>query len=185
MFIYLVNNTSNLFSVNNIVNHHKSKGKKVSYDTVSLYLSYIQDTFLIHKADRYNIKGKEVLSGVCKYYANDLAFEHYLFRGINHGVGYNVENLQYLDLKRSGYEVYVGSLKNREVDFVAIRQDRVICVQSTYMLIDDTTIEREYSVSESIKDNYEKYVVSLDDIPLKSKEGIQNIPAWQFYKIME
>lgn len=184
LFIYLVNNTSNLFSVNNIVNYYKSKGKKVSYDTIALYLSYIQDTFLIHKTDRYNLKEKDILSGVCKYYVNDLAFEHYLFRGIHHGIGYNLENLQYLDLRRSGYEVYVGSLKNREVDFVAIRQDRVIYVQSAYMLIDDTTIEREYSVLEGINDNYEKYVVSLDDIPLRSKGGIQNIPAWQFYKVI-
>ncbi len=184
LFIYLINNTSNLFSVNSIVNYYKSKGKKVTYDTIALYLSYIQDTFLIHKAERYNIKGKEILSGVCKYYANDLAFEHYLFRGLQHGLGYNLENLQYLDLKRAGYEVYVGNIKNKEIDFVAIKGDRTIYIQSTYMLLDDNTIEREYSALESIKDNYEKYVVSLDDIPLKSKDGIQNITAWNFHSVI-
>lgn len=99
LFAYLVNNSSNLLSVTNITNFIKSKGRKTSYDTVSLYLGYIEEVYLAHRALRYNIKGKEILSGSCKYYMNDLSFKN----------------------------------------------DRIIYVQATYMLVDEQTIEREYA----------------------------------------
>ena len=156
LFAYLVNNSSNLLSVTNITNFIKSKGRKTSYDTVSLYLGYIEEVYLAHRALRYNIKGKEILSDSCKYYMNDLSFKNYLYAGFGYGVGYLLENLVYLDLLRHGYEVYVGSIKDKEVDFVAIKNDRIIYVQATYMLVDEQTIEREYAPLECIADNYEK-----------------------------
>ena len=156
LFAYLVNNSSNLLSVTNITNFIKSKGHKTSYDTVSLYLGYIEEVYLAHRALRYNIKGKEILSGCCKYYMNDLSFKNYLYAGFGYGVGYLLENLVYLDLLRHGYEVYVRSIKDKEVDFVAIKNDRIIYVQATYMLVDEQTIEREYAPLECIADNYEK-----------------------------
>lgn len=128
LFAYLVNNSSNLLSVTNIANFIKSKGHKTSYDTVSLYLGYIEEVYLAHRALRYNIKGKEILSGSCKYYMNDLSFKNYLYAGFGYGVGYLLENLVYLDLLRHGYEVYVGSINDKEVDFVAIKNDRIIYV---------------------------------------------------------
>ena len=145
LFAYLVNNSSNLLSVTNITNFIKSKGHKTSYDTVSLYLGYIEEVYLAHRALRYNIKGKEILSVSCKYYMNDLSFKNYLYAGFGYGAGYLLENLVYLDLLRHGYEVYVGSIKDKEVDFVAIKNDRIIYVQATYMLVDEQTIEREYA----------------------------------------
>ena len=156
LFAYLVNNSSNLLSVTNITNFIKSKGHKTSYDTVSLYLGYIEEVYLAHRALRYNIKGKEILSGSWKYYMNDLSFKNYLYAGFGYGVGYLLENLVYLDLLRHGYEVYVGSIKDKEVDFVAIKNDCIIYVQATYMLVDEQTIEREYAPLECIADNYEK-----------------------------
>lgn len=87
---------------------------------------------------------------------NDLSFKNYLYAGFGYGVGYLLENLVYLDLLRHGYEVYVGSIKDKEVDFVAIKNDRIIYVQATYMLVDEQTIEREYAPLECIADNYEK-----------------------------
>ena len=156
LFAYLVNNSSNLLSVTNITNFIKSKGHKTSYDTVSLYLGYIEEVYLAHRALRYNIKGKEILSGSWKYYMNDLSFKNYLYAGFGYGAGYLLENLVYLDLLRHGYEVYVGSIKDKEVDFVAIKNDCIIYVQATYMLVDEQTIEREYAPLECIADNYEK-----------------------------
>ena len=156
LFAYLVNNSSNLLSVTNITNFIKSKGRKTSYDTVSIYFGYIEEVYLAHRAFRYNIKGKEILSGSCKYYMNDLSFKNYLYAGFGYGAGYLLENLVYLDLLRHGYEVYVGSIKDKEVDFVAIKNDRIIYVQATYMLVDEQTIEREYAPLECIADNYEK-----------------------------
>ncbi len=182
LFIYVVNNTSNLFSVNSLIKYYKSLGRSVSFDKVSAYLEYLCETYLIHRTERYNIRGKETIAGVCKYYANDLSFSNYLYKGFPHGLGYNLENLQYLDLLRAGYSVYVGSIKDKEVDFVAQRGERVIYVQSTYLLTEEETVEREYSPLENISDNYEKYVVSMDDLRLPSRGGIEHVHAWEFHE---
>lgn len=93
-------------------------------------------------------------------------------------------NMVYLDLLRYGYDVYVGSIKDKEVDFVAIKNDRIIYVQATYMLVDDKTIEREYAPLECIADNYEKIVVSLDDLQLPSRNGIRHVRAWELAKVL-
>ena len=86
IFGYLVNNASNLISVNNVVNFFKSKGRKTNYETVSNYILYLEEANLLHRAERYNIKGKDIISGTCKYYVNDLAFHNYLYNG--YGKGY-------------------------------------------------------------------------------------------------
>ncbi len=184
IFSYLVNNASNLISIKNILNYFKSNLRKTSYDTIAMYINYIEDTFLVHKAERYNIKGKEILSGNRKYYINDLSFNNYLFKGFGYGVGYQLENLIYLDLLRAGFDVYVGELNKKEVDFVAVKDDKTIYVQSSYLLYDEKTIEREYSSLEAIQDNYPKFVVSLDDIKLNSKKGIEHIQAWEFEELI-
>lgn len=181
IFAYLVNNASNLISITNIVKYFKGQGRKVSYDAVSNYIGYIEDTFLIHRCERYDIKGKDILSGNTKFYINDLAYKNYLYSGFGYGFGYLMENLVYLELRRSGFDVYVGTLRNKEVDFVAKKGDRIVYLQSTYMLADETTIEREYSALEAIPDNYEKIVVSLDDLAFPLKEGIKHIRAWELF----
>jgi predicted AAA+ superfamily ATPase len=91
-----------------------------------------------------------------------------------------LENLVYLDLLRAGYEVYTGNIKNKEVDFVARKADKVIYVQCAYLLVEAETIAREYASLEAIDDNYEKYVVSLDDLTMPSNKGINHLQAWEF-----
>ena len=182
LFAYLVNNASNLVSVQNIVNYMSSKGRKTGYETVSQYIDYLTETFIVRKAERYDLRGREILNGTAKYYSNDQAFHNYLFGGYGYGAGYMLENMVYLDLRRAGYNVYVGVLRSQEIDFIAEKGDRRIYVQVCYMLLDDTTIDREYSPLRSIPDNYEKYVVSIDDISLPVKDGIRNIPAWNLKK---
>lgn len=179
IFVYLVNNASNLISITNIVNYFKSNKRKTTYDTVANYIGYIEDTFLIHKVERYDIRGKDTISGNSKYYINDLAFKNYLYTGFGYGIGYKLENLVYLELRRAGYEVYVGAMREKEVDFVAKKADRVIYIQSTYLMVDEQTAKREYAPLEAIQDNYEKIVVSLDDIALPSNEGIKHVQAWK------
>ncbi len=179
VFIYLVNNASNLFSIQNIINFFKSKNRKVSYETLSNYLSYIEEAFLSYKVERYNVKGKEVIAGNCKYYLNDLSFKNYLYPGFAYGVGYLLENAVYLELRRLGFQVYVGAVRDKEVDFVAVKNDRTIYIQTTYMMDAEQTAEREYAPLLAINDNYEKWVVSMDEIQFPSKEGIQHIQAWQ------
>lgn len=184
LFAYLVNNASNLISITNIIKYFKGQGRKIGYDGVSNYIGYIEDTFLIHRCERYDIKGKDILSGNSKFYINDLAYKNYLYSGFGYGFGYLVENLVYLELRRAGYEVYVGTLRNKEVDFVAKKNDRIIYLQSTYILIDEETIDREYSALETIGDNYEKVVVSLDDMTLPLKGGIKHIRAWEMGSLL-
>lgn len=179
LFAYLVNNASNLLSITNITNFIKSKGRKTSYDTVAAYIGYVEEVYLAHRALRCNIKGRETLSGSCKYYMNDLSFKNYLYAGWGYGVGYLLENLVYIELLRHGYDVYVGSIKGKEVDFMAIKNDRTIYVQVTYLLVDEQTVKREYAPLECIADNYDKWVVSLDDLPLPSRNGIKHIQAWE------
>ena len=179
IFIYLVNNASNLISITNILNFFKSKKRKTTYDTISNYIGYIEDTFLIHKVERYDIRGKETISGNCKYYINDLAYKNYLYPGFAYGIGYKLENLVYLQLRRSGYDVYVGAMRDKEVDFVAMKGDHILYLQSTYLLSDEQTVRREYAPLEAIQDNYDKYVVSFDEISYPSNKGIKHIQAWK------
>jgi uncharacterized protein len=184
LFVFLVNNASNLISISNIVKYFKGQGRKASFEAVSTYVGYIEDTFLVHRCDRYDIKGKDVLSGNAKFYINDLAYKNYLYPGYGYGFGYLVENLIYLELCRAGYDVYVGVLRNKEVDFVAKKADRIIYLQSTYMLIDESTIEREYAALDAIGDHFEKIVVSLDDNTLPLKGGIKHVQAWNLREIL-
>jgi len=184
VFVYLVNNASNMVSITNIANYFKSNGRRVSYDTIANYIGYIEDAFLVYRAERYDIKGKETISGNCKYYINDLSFKNYLCPGFGYGVGYKLENLVYLELRRAGYKVYIGAMRNKEVDFVAQKADRTLYLQCAYLLADEETIRREYSALEAIPDNYEKAVVSLDDISLPSNNGIKHIQAWRVREIL-
>ena len=144
-------------------------------------MGYIEDTFLIHKVERFDIRGKETIAGNIKYYCNDLAYKNFLFTGFAYGTGYVLENLVFLELRRSGYQVFVGVLPNKEVDFVAKKADRIIYVQSAYLLNDETTTSREYAALEVIPDHYEKIIVSLDDIKFSTKNGIKHIQAWDLH----
>lgn len=184
IFVFLVNNASNLISITNIVNFFKSKKRNTSYDTISNYIGFITDTFLAHKVERYNIKGKETISGNAKYYINDLSFRNFLYSGFGYGTGYKLENLIYLELRRAGYQVYTGTLGDKEVDFVATKGDRRIYVQSAYLLSEEQTVRREYAPLEAIRDSYEKLVVSLDDIALPSNRGIRHIQAWNLAPVL-
>jgi Predicted ATPase (AAA+ superfamily) len=95
------------------------------------YIDYMEDTFLIHRVERYDIRGKETISGNCKYYINDLSFKNYLYPGFGYGIGYKLENLVYLELRRAGYDIYAGTMRDKEVDFVAKKGERLIYLQST------------------------------------------------------
>ena len=184
IFAFLVNNASNLVSVNNIIQWFKSRNRKTNYETVSNYIDYLTSTYILHRAERYHIKGKEIMAGNCKYYSNDLSFKNYLYPGFSYGYGYMLENLVYLHLRRAGFNVYVGFMRNREIDFVARKGDRTIYVQVAHTLTEPTTIEREYSQLESIDDHFEKYVVSLDDLPLPNRNGIKHVQAWNFDSVI-
>ncbi len=178
LFVYLTNTAANFISITNIINFFASKKRKTNYETLSSYINYLESSFLIHRAERYNIKGKDIISGNNKYYLNDLSYRNYLYSGYGYGLGYLLENAVYLSLRRAGYQVYVGTIKDTEVDFVAIKGDQKLYLQVTLQLIEEQTIEREYRSLKLIDDNFKKYVVSLDDYKIPTNEGIEHISAW-------
>ena len=184
IFVYLINNASNLISVSNVFNYFKSLGRKTSYDIISNYIGYLQDSFLVHRCERYDIRGKQTIAGNVKFYANDLAYKNYLYPGFGYGFGYMLENLLYLEIRRAGYEVYTGNIRNKEVDFIAKKADKTIYIQCAYLLAEPETIEREYGAMEVIDDNYEKYVVTLDDLIMPSNKGIKHVQAWNLAEIL-
>lgn len=178
LFVYLVNSASNLISITNIINFFASKKRKTNYETLSSYITYLENSFLIHRAERYNIKGKDTISGNSKYYLNDLSYRNYLYSGYGYGIGYLLENAVYLSLRRAGYQVYVGIIRDAEVDFVAIKGDKRVYLQVTYQLTEEKTIEREYRSLKLIDDNFDKYIVSMDDYKMPTNEGIKHVSAW-------
>jgi predicted AAA+ superfamily ATPase len=184
LFVYLVNSAANFVSVTNIINFFASKKRKTNYETLSTYINYLENSFLIHRAGKYNIKGKDTISGNCKYYLNDLSYRNYLYSGYGFGLGYLLENAVYLALRRAGYRVYAGTIKDTEIDFVAMKGDRKLYLQVTLQLTEEQVVEREYRSLKLIDDNFGKYVVSMDDYEIPTNEGIEHISAWNLDKIL-
>lgn len=179
IFAFLAGNISNMLSINNLINYFKGQKRKTNYETVAQYLTYLEDAYILHRCERYNIKGKEILSGTAKYYLNDLSFKNYLFRGFEHGFGYMLENQIYLQLLYHQYEIYTGHMRNGEIDFVALKNDRRLYVQCTWTMLDnENTAEREYKPLLSIRDNFRKLVVSVDDVPLPNNKGVEHRLVW-------
>lgn len=184
IFIFLVNNASNLISISGLAKYFKSQGRKTSYEIVANYIGYIEDTFLVHRCERFDIRGRNTIAGNAKYYLNDLAFHNYLFSGFGYGYGYLLENLVYIELRRAGFSIYTGVAGGKEIDFVAQKADRTIYLQCAYMLTDGATAEREYSALESVADNFEKVVVTLDEISFPLRGGIRHLQAWRLAEIL-
>lgn len=179
IFKFIIVNIGNPTSLSGIVRYFKSKQKKTNYETLSTYVGYLLDTYVVHEAGRYNIRGKQVLGGVRKYYLNDLAFKNFIFGYYPSDIGYNLENYVFLQLKRMGYKISVGVLVDKEIDFVAEKLGKTIYVQVAYLLNSPKTIEREFGNLLSIKDNHEKIVITMDDVKFSDYEGIKHIHPWE------
>ena len=176
----MIDSVGALFSIHSVTNYLKSAGYKTNSDTISNYIGFLTECYFIHEAERFDIKGKKILGGERKYYLNDLGFKHYLSSSFDFGVGKYLENLVYLDLRRKGYNVYCGKLRNREIDFIAEKGGDKKYIQVCYLLADETVVEREFGNLEQINDNFEKIVLSLDDFSLGNRNGILHKNAWEF-----
>jgi predicted AAA+ superfamily ATPase len=179
LFSYIAGQTGSLFSVNNIVNYFNSQKIKTNHETVSNYLHYLKQAYLIHEVPRYHIRAKEVLSGIRKYYLNDLAFRNYSRLRFSTGLSFNLENLVFLQILQKGYKIYVGTLKEGEIDFVAESGNSRLYIQVAYLLADEAVIAREFGNLRRIGDHYPKMVISLDDFSLGNIDGIEHVPAWE------
>jgi len=180
LFLFVLHNIGNLTSIPSIIKYFKSRNRKTDYSTLSNYLSYIEKSFLIHSSPRYFIKNKETLSGEKKYFVNDLGFRNYLYPNLENEIASGLENVVYIHLLRSGYEVYTGYGRNFEIDFLAIKPDERMYVQVTYLLESKSTIEREFGAYNYVKDFHPKYVISMDEIQIQDFRGIKHLPLWDF-----
>lgn len=176
---YILTTPSQVFSADSLKNYMKSESRNVSLETLYNYLDYIYRANLISKAERYDVRGKRILTGKYKYYLTDLGFTNILSEGKKSQVGAYLENIVYNELIARGYNVNVGTLENAEVDFIATRFDEKIYIQVTYMLSDDKIVDREFNVYNKIEDNYPKYVLSMDHFDF-SQNGIihKNVIDW-------
>jgi len=182
LFQFLCSNIGSLFSINKLVNHLNSTGTKTNFETLSRYVDHLKRALLTHECSRYDIRGKDVLSGTRKYYLNDLAFREYLTPGFDPGLSRRLENTVYLHFKRQGYKVHVGKNQKQEVDFVVEKGEQRIYVQVCYLLANEHIIEREYRSIETIRDSFPKMVVSMDDVPFGTRNGIQHRTAWELLR---
>lgn len=178
-FNFLMTNTGNLTSISSIVSWFKSRQKKTNYETLSSYIGYLKDTFVVHQVERYNLRGKQVLGGEFKYYLNDLAFKNFLSGFFPEDIGHHLENYIYIQLRRMGFNVRVGLINNLEIDFVAEVPGRKLYVQVCYMLNSQKVFDREFGNLLQIKDNYEKVVISLDEMKFSDYEGIKHLRPWE------
>ena len=168
--LFLANNVGQTFSAGTIAKYLKNEGRKLSRETIYNYIEAAKSTFLFHGVRRYSIKGKEILKTNEKYYINDLGIRG-LYSDNEKDIGQSLENIVYLELRRRGYEIFVGKNDDREVDFIAVEGESKIYIQVAYLLAEQATIEREFSVLEDIKDNYTKMVLSMDQIN-RGRNGI-------------
>lgn len=184
---FIADNTGKLFSANSISKFMQHERENVSPGVVRSYMEYLCNAYILNRVSRYDIHGKQILSSNEKYYFEDLGLRNALTAG-NRAVDIEklIENAVYLHLLRLGYAVYVGTLRNGEVDFVANKGDDTIYIQATYLLSEEATIQREFGNLSEIKNNYPKYVVSMDPFQSESNyNGIKHFHLRTFLKMKQ
>jgi len=171
---YAFNNVGNTFSGKNVADYFKSQQRKIDINTVYNYLYALEGSFVLYRTPRYDVKGKEILKTQEKFYLSDVSLL-YATMGFKDSVIAGVlENIVFLELKRRGYKVFVGKFDTKEIDFVAEKSGTKLYVQVAYKLDSQQTIDREFSILRNIKDQYPKYVVTMDEFWKESIEGVQH-----------
>lgn len=182
LFKFLADNIGNLFSVSSMVQFLGSRKIKTNHETIGNYLGYILEAYVFYEVERFDIKGKNILSSNKKYYLNDLSFRNYLSSSFDFGLGKHLENAVYIYFRALGYKIYVGSIGKKEIDFIVEKGREKKYIQTAYSLSDKKVALREFGNLEEIRDAHEKIVISLDDVSLGTKNGIKHICAWELGK---
>ena len=174
---FMFDNIGNPCSTTKIANTLKSSGHNISVHTVENYLKALCESFVLYKADRYDIKGKQYLRSGAKYYVADIGLRYYLLGQKPADLGHILENVVYLELLRRGYEVFVGKSDKSEIDFIAINEEDTEYYQVALTVRDEKTLLRELAPLESVNDHNGKYLLTLDDDPPCSHNGIKQVNA--------
>ena len=177
---YTFNNIGNTFSAKSISNYFKSEQRKIDNETVYSYLEKLQKAYILHKCSRYDLQGKNILKTQEKFYLADVSLRYSVLGYTVDSVASSLENIVYLELKRRGYNVYIGKTKDKEIDFVATKQNEKIYVQVTQEIKSEKTQKRVCEQLLEIRDNYPKYVVMADDFAGGNYEGIKTMNIVDF-----
>ena len=180
IYKYIFHNIGNIFSAKKISDYLKSQKLNVGVDTIQNYLKYITSTFTAFKVKRFDLKGKRILEIYEKYYAGDLGIRHSITGYNTDDISALLENIIYLELKRRGYNITIGKLYNTEIDFIAKKEDKIKYIQVCYILASKEVVDREFKPLLRIKDNYSKYVLSMDKVFGKDYKGIKRINIIDF-----
>lgn len=174
---FMFDNIGNLCSVKKIADTMTSAGRTIGIHTVERYLDALTKSFIFYRVHRYDIKGKEYLKAGYKYYAVDLGLRYMVLGNKPTDRGHILENIVYLELLRRGYDLYIGKVGTKEVDFIAIGEEGEEYYQVAYTVIDadGKTLERELAPLLAIKDHNPKYILTMDNEPLVNHQGIKQI----------
>jgi len=177
---FLSGSAGSLISVKSVSDYIVSTGRKVSPNTVSDYIDVLTEAFIFYPVERFDIQGKQLLRQNQKLYISDTGLRRYMLPKKNYDLGFTLENIIYLELRRRGYEVYVGKNGNTEVDFVAKKNDVIEYYQVTASMTDENTFNREIKPLKNIRDNYCKKIITLDRFTPGNYDGIiiENAIDW-------
>lgn len=177
---FLIDNISNLTTARKLTEAINNKGDKVDHKTVDKYINYLCKAFAFYKVRRYDIQGKKYLASTEKYYLSDHSFRYAKLGSKNPDYGRALENIVAIELMRRGYELYVGVLYKKEIDFVAIRENEKIYIQVANSIEENETKERELDPLRRIRDSYPKMVISRTGYPEYDIDGIKilDITDW-------
>ena len=179
VILYLMANVGNTFSSANISKYLKNEQRRVSSETIYNYIDYCREACFLHLVSREDLMGKKILQFQEKIFIADHGMREAIYGNNLRDINQTLENIIYMELLRRGYDVRVGKVNNREVDFAAYRGKEKVYVQVTYLLATEETVEREFSLLEMIPDNYPKYVVSMDEVD-RGRSGIKNVHVRDF-----
>ena len=176
---YVIMNIGNTFSATSISKFFKSENRKVATETILNYIKACEEAFLVYRVARNDLLGKKILNVNEKYYIADHGIREAIMENNQKNINQVLENIVYFEMLRRGYNVKIGKVDNLEVDFVCKKNDETIYIQVSYLLASEDTKEREFSVLENIKDNYPKYVLSMDEFDM-SRNGIKHVNLIEF-----
>lgn len=172
---FIFDNIGNPLSSKKIADTMTSAGRKIDTRTVERYLEAFSESYIIYQAKRYNIKGKQYLKTLEKYYIVDIGMRYMLLGSRQADAGHILENVVYLELLRRGYEVYVGKIDSFEVDFVAQNHKGITYYQVALSVHDESTLKRELRPLQAIRDHYPKIILTMDEEPEEQYAGIRRI----------
>ena len=178
---FMINSTGQTFSKKSVINYLKNEHYKIDYETLNNYTEYIQESLFVTRIRREDLIGKKELKTEDKYYLMDPGFHQALIDDNNKWIPRILETIVFNELLRRGYNIKIGKVGKKEVDFVCRKANKKLYVQVCYLLASDETIEREFSPLLKIKDNYEKYVLSMDEFDF-SMDGIKHMNIIKFLK---